>query len=285
MRIKNKYQKNNILKIMLKITLLTLGGLALVNINLNFLINLSYGSIKNTTINQKLNNVSINNLDNSTINNPTNTNNIYEGNIIISNCSESELLRIAQSRYEAEDYQGAIEIYQLDVMQNNDIAMCNLGFLYANYCNYENEPDYEKVISCYDKSSDIQSYRNRLAFYIKYAGHVEENILVSYDDMYNILQYLLYVENDEITKNYVINCGNENDKNYNQDVFIYDYDFSIFYCYYNISEYYKGYNPPYIFNGIWVLQNVYHEETHMVFLYQLYRYKHMDELEKFIYVD
>lgn len=270
---KNKYRKYNIIKMILKITFFTLGGVTIVSIIFNLVININYGNVKNIITNQTINNIIINNKE----------------NIIISDLSENDLLRIAQSRYESEDYQGAIEIYQLDKMQNNDIAMSNLGFLYTNYYDINDSPNYDKILATYNKSNHIQSYRNKLAFYIKYGGYVEENTLVSYEDMYNILQYLLYEENDNITKNYVINCGNENGKDYNQDDFVYDYDFSIFYCYRDTDHFFKGSIPPNNLNGYWVLKSwdsvIGEGVNHITGTWQLLQYKFMDELEKFIFVD
>lgn len=43
-----------------------------------------------------------------------------------------EIMRQAQLAYFAEDYEGARRLYSLDSVANNGIALCNIGYMYAN---------------------------------------------------------------------------------------------------------------------------------------------------------
>ena len=206
--------------------------------------------------------------------------------------SEIELLRIAQTRYQNKDYLGCMEIYQLDKMQNNATAMCNLGYLYVNYYNYYNKDnieDYDNIINIYNKADILQGYRNKLAFYIKYRNEVfyeDENPKVAYEDINELVKLLIDEYDDSVTKLYIVKCGKEKGKIYNYENFEYDYDFSIFYCYEFTDQFYHGSNPPDdTLSSFWRLKSLDPVEGHITATWQLSKYKYINDLEKFLTID
>lgn len=215
-------------------------------------------------------------------------NDILNSDLMKYDYSDEELLRIAQTKFKNDDYQGAIEIYQLDKMQSNLIAMCNLGFLYTNYYDIDDDPDYDKIISTYNKAQVLQGHRNRLAFYIKYGNETfcdNENPKVSTEDIYETIKFLINEAGDPITKSYIINCGKEFGKNYDFENFDYDYDLQIFYCYEPTDQFYQGSTPPNdTLNSFWRLKSWDPVEGHVTATWQLYHYKYIDELEGFLFL-
>lgn len=82
------------------------------------------------------------------------------------NFSVDELLRQAEGEVDSKNYTNAYKLYTLDILKDNPVAQCNLGYLYSN--GFGVEKDFDKAESLYIKSFEAgcnQALINRFVMY------------------------------------------------------------------------------------------------------------------------
>lgn len=79
-------------------------------------------------------------------------NNIVE-KLDLKSMTEEELLKISQNYYLGEDFEMIIEIYSMDKLKNNAVALNNIGYMYANGIYYKQNLEMAKFY--YDKSIEL----------------------------------------------------------------------------------------------------------------------------------
>lgn len=194
-----------------------------------------------------------------------------------------QLLMMANNACLKQEYNYAFDIYSCSKLQDTEVALINLGYIYANGLSYEGI-NIEKAEECYNKVNCIEAKRNLLALYIK----------TNNENKKELFDNLLREENDDITWNYVSKClYNQTWETFStengivKDEFV--FNISELYKLEETGEYYRGYNPPEDTDiSKWIIENLNHdtESPKTYFTYQLYKIvysKYINELENLYY--
>lgn len=154
----------------------------------------------------------------------------------VTKASNDDKLKMAQRACVEGDYDIAYDIY---IESDEQIALLNLGYIYANGISYVGE-DKKKAEECYKKANCLEAKRNLLIFYLENERVEEAQIL---------FVELLWGIDDKVTWDYVANClFNQSWDEYQAENGIeketFSFDFSKLYEWEETDNYYRGFNPP-----------------------------------------
>ena len=154
----------------------------------------------------------------------------------INNISIENELGIAYVACRKEDFDTAYQIFK---DKEDQVALVNLGYIYANGLSYVGE-DIRRAEECYINADCIEADRNLLILYLK-------NEMV--DEMINKCKELLWLTDDAATWDYITNClYQETWMEYQEETGCtkeeFSFDLNRLYEWEYIDEYYTGFNPP-----------------------------------------
>lgn len=115
--------------------------------------------------------------------------------IVQNNETEEELLQSAANYFLTDNYVETIHIYNMDKLENNVIALNNLGYMYEHGLAYGK--DIEKAREYYEKANNLGNYdalENYILFTIKYP--------LSFDNLISVLREG-YAHNSETVKSFI----------------------------------------------------------------------------------
>lgn len=115
--------------------------------------------------------------------------------IVENNETEEELLQSAANYFLTDNYVETIHIYNMDKLENNVIALNNLGYMYEHGLAYGK--DIEKAREYYEKANNLGNYdamENYILFTIKYP--------LSFDNLISVLREG-YAHNSETVKSFI----------------------------------------------------------------------------------
>lgn len=151
-----------------------------------------------------------------------------------SDYNTNELLVLAVEALKNEDYEKAYEIYLTDKMQNNETALCNLGYMYLN--GYYVEQNFEKAKEYYSKVKSNNGLKGLLAVAIWEED--KEEILS--------LMTMLAQKDDKDFWNYISFCqfGKNVEEAGKENIILDENAIPYYYQYEYGDSYYRGINPP-----------------------------------------
>lgn len=110
--------------------------------------------------------------------------------------TEEQLLLMANNACINQQYDYAYDVYTCGKLDNNSLALINLGYIYAKGISYVGE-NYDKAESCFLQADCVEAKRNLLALYLRNQNRNRaEDVLID----------LLWNSDDEITWNYISGC-------------------------------------------------------------------------------
>lgn len=115
--------------------------------------------------------------------------------IVENNATEEELLQSAANYFLTDNFVETIHIYNMDKLENNAIALNNLGYMYEHGLAYGR--DIEKAREYYEKANNLRNYdamENYILFTIKYP--------LSFDNLISVLREG-YAHNSETAKSFI----------------------------------------------------------------------------------
>lgn len=152
--------------------------------------------------------------------------------------SKQELLRIAKTACLSENFDYAYDIYTSEILKDNQVALINLGYIYANGLSYIGT-DYQKAEECYIKADCIEAKRNLLALYLDSRKDKEK--------INELINDLLWQNNDELTWNYMFLTVYDilpemNIQDISKEKF--EYDINLLFEWNYTEHHYEGATPP-----------------------------------------
>lgn len=108
-----------------------------------------------------------------------------------------EIMRQAQLAYFAEDYEGARRLYSLDSVANNGIALCNIGYMYANGLGAVK--NVEVAVRYYERAIELGVDQAEINKFVVLSRNLNDDLVSSF---YHYTNELLKDENGEVFKKF-----------------------------------------------------------------------------------